>query len=272
VPGAGDGMSFSLGWAHILLGFVAALWAARWLKPAARVLVRFCAGAVVAFCLLMSAESIWFWDNLPLLSYVEYPWRMLQPAALCLALLIAALGPAFDALPRYRRTALAAALALLIVPNVAHLQAGRTADPDLALWTPAHMAASGFETTTAGEITPKWVEIVRGPASPRVAQVGGGDAEITDRVSTPFEWAGRVRAKTKSTVQIERTYYPGWTVQIDGRDATPEPAQLTGRLQFAVEPGDHEVEVAWGRSPARRLGEGISLVAILIAAAIFRRR
>src|SRR5579883_2300144 len=92
-------------------------------------------------------DAVWLWDHLPLLAYVEFPWRLLSVAALCFAMLAAALGPALDALGRWRRPALAAALALLIVPNLFHLAPPRVADVDLALWTPARLASSGYEST-----------------------------------------------------------------------------------------------------------------------------
>ena len=72
--------------------------------------------------ILMLQDAIWLWDRLPLLQYVEFPWRLLGPAAVCVALMVAALGPFLASLERWRTAAFTAALALLIVPNLAHNQ------------------------------------------------------------------------------------------------------------------------------------------------------
>ena len=164
---------------------------------------------------------------------------MLQPAALCLAVMVAALGPALDALPRYRRIAIGAVLALLIVPGLSHFRAGRTADVDLALWTPARLAASGFETTTAAEIPPKWSSCFP-PPSPRTAVVASGEAEIADAVHTPIRVVRQNPRQKPPPSRSTRSYLP--RLVRPGRrrrGQRPFPAQRPAACGFSVEPGDH---------------------------------
>jgi hypothetical protein len=271
VRGPDDGMSFALGWSHLLLIVAAWIWIARRSAPGDRRLMRFLAAISAVYCLLMLDESVWLWDHLPLLPYVQFPWRLLGPVALCGAMLAAALGPALDSLGKWRGLAVAGALALLIVPNLPHLQGPRTVDVDLAHWGPRELSVKRFETTTSGEVTPRWVTAQQ-RYDATAATVAAGRASIRDVARTPFSWSGAVNAEGDSRVRVSFTYYPGWNIRVDGQPVQASPAPGSGLIEFAVPTGNHEVDVSFGRSTARGLGEGISLLALVVLGALARRQ
>lgn len=273
VQGPNDGMSFALGWSHVLLAIVASVWIARRPKLADWRLMRFLAIVASLLCFLMFEDAAWLWKHLPLLPYVELPWRLLGPVALCTAMLVAALGPAIASLRRHRAMAFAAAIALLIIPNLTHLHPGRTAEIDPAFWTPNQLAATGFETTTMGEITPRWMEQVP-PFITEPAVVAAGDAQLRDDRREPFRYSAQIAAKSATRIRVSKAWFPGWTLRIDGRPAEAGPSPVTGQVEFSVPAGTHTVELNFGRSPARGLGESISLlsVAAMAAYAFLRRR
>jgi hypothetical protein len=182
----------------------------------------------------------------------------------------AALAPAIDSLGAWRRPALALALGLLILPNLSHLAPPREADVDLSFWTPRQLAARGFETTTTGEVTPQWMLSV--PPYGAHASVSAGDGQLRERERTPFEWTGDVAARTASRIRLPMAYFPGWSVRVDGRAVDSVPAPVTGLIEFAVPAGEHELMASWGRSPVRRAGEGISLLAIAAIGAFALKR
>lgn len=270
-PGPNDGMSFALGWSHLLLAAAAWIWIARRPKLSDRRLMRFFAATGIVLCILMLENAAWLWDHLPLLPYVELPWRLLGPVALCTAMLVGALGPAIAALRRHGGLAFAAAMALLIVPNLPHLQPGSTAEVDTAFYTPHELAFHGFETTTMGEMTPRWMAAVPG-YTPAAAVVAAGDAQVRDLSRTPFSYQGQVTARTESRIRLSTAWFPGWTVRIDGHPAEAGPAPTTGLVEFLVPAGTHQMDLNFGRSPARRLGESISLFAVLALALWARLR
>jgi hypothetical protein len=214
----------------------------------------------------MLEDSVWLWDHLPLLPYVQFPWRLLGPAVVCVAMLAAAIGPALDSLGKWRGVALTAALALLIVPNLPHLRSPKAVDVDLSFWTPRELAVGGFETTTMGEVTPRWATALP-PYHSVAAGVVAGTGLVRDLARTPFSWSGEVRARSETRVRVAFAYFPGWTVRVDGRPSEAAPARGSGLIEFAVPPGNHEVDVSFGRSAARRLGEAISLLALLMLTA-----
>ena len=194
LPGPNDGMSFALGWSHLLLAAIVWIWISRKPGLADRGLFRFFGASAVVLCVLMLQDALWFWQQVPLLQNVQLPWRLLGPVAICIALVIAQLGRLLSHAPRWRNLGMAAALALLIVPNLSHMHPKQLVDVDLTFWTPEQLSLRGFETTTMAEASPRWMTGL--PAyTPVAATVLSGDAEIRRPGRTPFDWSSPVIAK-----------------------------------------------------------------------------
>jgi hypothetical protein len=262
VPGPHDGMSFSLGWSHVLLALAAWIWVARRARPEGGRVARFFGVAAVTACLLMLQDAVWVWDHVPLLPYVEFPWRLLGVAALCLAMLVAALAPAIDGLGRWRRPAVAAALGLLIVPNLFHLAPPRVAEIDVALWTQERLAETGYESTTFGEVAPRWM--TNAPPAGMRAAIASGAAQVREEWREPFAYRAQVAASVASRVRLPYAWFPGWALRVDGRPAESGPEAGSGLVEFAVAPGSHEVDLRFGRTWDRVLGEAISFLALAV--------
>jgi hypothetical protein len=267
VPGPDDGMSFALGWSHLLLALLAYVWLSRApsLKADKR-LLRFFAAAAAILCVLMLEDALWFWEQMPILQNVQLPWRLLGPVAVCLAFLVAPLGKLLELTPRWRFAGMTGALALLIVPNLAHLHPSRTVDVDLAFWTPQQLARRGVETTTMAEVTPRWIT-----GLPRyrldAAMVLSGDAQIASTGRAPFQWTSQVKSSAPSTLEMSTAWFPGWEGRIDGRKVSAGPGTLSGLLTFQVPSGEHTVRVSYGRTGLEETAAGISAISLILATA-----
>lgn len=142
-------------------------------------------------------------------------------------------------------------------------------DVDLQFWTPQRLATSGYESTTNGEVTPRWITSM--PVyNPVAAKVVSGDATIQSPGRTPFDWASRVQGSGTSTLEISTAWFPGWEARVDGQSVSAGP-DASGLLTLQVPPGDHLVEVFYGRGGFEKLALGISIAALIltIAAAMF---
>jgi hypothetical protein len=215
----------------------------------------------------MLEDAVWLWDRVPLLQYVEFPWRLLGPVAVCLALLVAPLGPVLASLGRWRTAGFAAAMALLIVPNLPHNQPKQFRDVDLALWTPPQLALRGIEVTTAAEYAPRWMEAWP-DYDARPARMITGQAKIQQDARTPVSWSGRFQAQGAGTAEMALAFFPGWEVRVDGLPVPVEPAKPTGLIRFQIPAGEHRVEARWTRTPPRLWGDGLSLLSLAVLAAV----
>lgn len=274
VPGDQDTLSFSLGWSHVVLVLLAFALAVLYRKTATWRWLWFFAGATLVYCFLMTSESERIWDRVSLLQFLEFPWRLLGVACLCVALLVAALAPLLDALPRGRNVAFAAALALLIVPNFRHNRPVQYRAENLAQWSSTRISERGIEATTAFEYVPRWVKAwpIYNPQGYSIVS-GDGEVQMTTRRVTA--WGADVHASQPMTLDLAVTWYPGWTVQVDGERVQAGPADPTGLIRVEVPSGTHHVDAAFKRTWPRWLGQAISwvsLVTLLLLAAIELRR
>ena len=264
LPGPNDGMSFAIGWSHLLLAIVVWIWISR--RPALgdRRLMRFFGAAAVLLCILMLEDALWVWQQLPLLQNVQLPWRLLGPVSLCMALLIAPLGRLLASVPRWQCAGMTAALALLIVPNLSHLHSRQPVDVDLLFWTPQQLSIRGFETTTMAEVTPRWIAGLP-PYTPAAATVLSGDAEIRRPFRTPLSWSSPVVSKVASTIEMKTAWFPGWEVRVDGQPVPAGPGKPSGLITFQVPAGTHNIDVRYGRTGTEKVAAGISIAAAILA-------
>ncbi len=269
-PGDNDGMSFSLGPGHVFLA-AAAIVAIVWRRRRWTRWIVFFAGVTAIFCLLMTPAAQWIWDRAALLQFLAFPWRMLEPAALALAALIAALAIALDQ-GTASKMAFAGAMIVLIAPNLRHMQAGHYREIDLASWTPEQIAQRGLEVTTYAEYRPVWMEIV--PPYRPLPVIASGIAVIQQTGRSPEAWSGIVSAAAPATAELSLAYFPTWRIRVDGREIPAFPAEKTGLLRFNVSPGEHVISAVWRRTPMMWVADGMSVVAfcILIALAVPERK
>ncbi|MBI3939770.1 MAG: YfhO family protein, partial [Acidobacteria bacterium] len=269
LPGDQDGMSFSLGWSHLILIGGVWLWARRCAVRFDQRLVLFMAAAAGALCVVMTPASRWLWDRLLLLQYVEFPWRLLAPTSVCVALVIAPLGRALMAGGHGTRR-LACALALLVLPNLSHAQPSRYFDLEPAEWTPAQIARRGIAVTTKEEYEPKWVTR-RSLFRPEPLRVISGSAQVLQANRTPVRWTAEVRVAQQAALELSNSYYPGWKVLVDGLDVPVGIAQGSGLMQINIPPGVHRILVQFHRTGTRWLGDFASLLSLLVMAGLWRK-
>jgi hypothetical protein len=237
-------------------------------RPQPRRQVFFFGLALAVYLFLMTAVSQPLWEKLPFLVYVQFPWRLLGPAALCLAVLIAA---TIDLLPRPAWTRLAAVLAIitLVLSSLAWLDARYCAGP--AAPTISEMQA--FErqtelvgTTAAAEYLPRTVATVPWQPADRLFTVApfAPGASLTGETNKGVTAAVSLRSDRETAVVANVFAYPGWRVWVDGQPVAVTPAAATGLVTFTVPAGERQIEMRFGETPLRLAANVLSWLALVV--------
>ena len=271
VAGPGDGMSFTLGPVHLIA--VAAALVLLWRMGKAEARGR----SWLVFFLVLLAVAVFFastfsqplWDRLPLLQYLQFPWRFLTLAAFSSALLCAAVfvllfsgGVRFDRrLPDVAMVALLTALLLWGLPKAWPEKFLALNETD---YSPQAIAAQGLTVTTAGEYAPVWVQQrPTAPAGEPLTFVAGQGRVVSSQLSVATRQF-IVEAVVESRLRLNTFYFPGWTLYVDGVERPIDYSNPQGVMEFSLGSGLHGVKFAFEDTPVRAWAGRLSLLALLV--------
>lgn len=243
-------------------------------------------GGVGVFLILPASDGIW--QALPLLQYLQFPWRWLGPVALSLAVLVGMNALWITRLPeRFQSALIAACIVPLIVLAAPAFTVPEWRYPELDTSVAAiqQSEAAGIQrgTTFTDEYRPRDVKTVPGPVPELLADYA--DSFPIDRGNVPEgvnsalinsglidnEW--QIRADDAFRMEVYTFYWPGWTATIDGQTVPITPSAEHGLITFEVPAGRHTVRVSLGTTLPRVAGaliSGLSLIALLAAVAFLR--
>jgi hypothetical protein len=239
---------------------------------------------LVGFCFMTLPSSRLLWDSLPLLQYIQFPWRFLGPAALCAALL-AAVG--ISCLPpRVSVLASGTLIALLVLTSLGWFYPDHQpppSDTSIAGMIAWERGTDTLGTTAKGEYLPVWVHrfpeeqvleagdrpletIVRLPPESlpegtRVLRADYGPLDATIELEAPVAFRARYLA----------FYFPGWRAHVDGESVAVAPTSPDGLVTFDVPGGRHTIQVSFGETPLRLLADVVSLLGLALLAYVMLR-
>jgi hypothetical protein len=228
--------------------------------------VRFFGLALFVYLFMMTAVSEPIWDVLPLIEFVQFPWRLLGPAAVCAAFLTAA---TIDLLPRGRWRLAGGGLAIsLLILTVLFWFHPRYC-PGLDQPTIADMQA--FErdthtigTTARGEYLPRPVVQMPPEVADQPFATDNPYLTILSQERRGVTYRASVSASQPTTVTVNSFVYPGWRAEVNETAVTITPSPTYGLITFAVPAGSHELTVTFGETPMRQAANWVSILSLLI--------
>ena len=272
LPGPDDGMNLSIGLWLVLLGLAALPLGVKKLRQHRALFWSFLILALISLFATLAPSKI-FWDVIPMIKLVQFPFRFLAPGTLFLALvaagMVAALLPgSSDTLhPLLLVLAFAILLGSWVYAKPQHTPAPMSAQTpvadiqfelDYADMRGSTAFAQGKPQTSpkvaaylAGEPLPL-AEIIEGAGTVTTVRHGAGDERV------------RVQADAPVTLQFYTYWYPGWRAWIDGQEVATRASGPDALITLEVPAGQHEVHIRFTNTPLRTLAAIISLFTLLI--------
>ena len=215
---------------------------------------------------LMSSSSAGLWENIPLLSRLQFPWRLMTLTTVGAAILAGCQGP-------FKRRSSGA---LVLVWAIANLWIGNLADDQRKLrklpfdepQSAAEIAMQHFAPDIADEWLPRLARIDRHAiVDRRVA--GGPGCEASDYYQQQGVLRCRVRADADSYVDLPHIFFPvGWTADVDGKEVPVEP-NAEGLMRVRLPAGTRgRLKLEFAMTPMRRLGLLISGASVVVMAPV----
>lgn len=266
VPGPYDGMSFFMGAINIVLIVLTALSITIFRKrysPKQKILLIWCLASVLISIFMMNFRSTYFWDNLPLLPYFQFPWRFLMITTFATPLLVVSL----DVIKFKELTA-----AILIVATILingnffkpHDFLARDDSYYLNRYIPAPQASADYKLTQEEYLRLPNATLERPaqnypivtPDDPSIVQVNTiNSLHHLINISTPQE----------KTFNYNKYFFPGWVLKINGRRQYIKIGEPFGQITFTVPKGNTLVEVYFQETVFKRILDVVSLLALILA-------
>lgn len=278
IPGAErDGMSFQIGWIHILGWFLSLLTAKYlWRKnKETSILILFFSAMAALGVFMIHPRSLFVWDLVEPLKYVQFPWRLLALITFFVSLLS---GSIFLRVDPKRWMVLGSVLMVLVVAanftyfrpekflqvSEAELLTGENWDkqikrsifdflPIYAQEPPAELATSKYEVVV-------------------------GDAKIRDykEGTNWFEFVAETEGHT--ILRLSKYYFPNWRVFVNGQEAVIEyKNNHLGLITLIMGSGTHNITGRLEDTTIRAASNlitlgGITVFILLIPTQILRTR
>lgn len=268
VPGIGQDlpMSFELGLPALVLLAVAAL-TLRKAPASARPVLALSGVAFLGGLLLATPLGAPVYRAVPLLRFVQFPWRFFVLVSLGAAVLGGAGLGAF--LDRRRSTVRLTGAAVAVVMIVAAVRPilGPKPNGRIPGWAvdPAELARTRQTTTGVGEYQPVWVTEREAPRGFErgVKVVGEGRARGTGRRAGRYDFT--VEAAAPVTVILRDVYFPGWEATANGASLVLGPLPGPGLIRFELPSGTHQIRARLEPTSLRRDARRVSAAAAALA-------
>lgn len=234
-----------------------------------------------AFALLTLPLSRLVWDSVPLIEFIQFPWRLLGPGAFCAAVLT---GGCVNISPK--RSAWIAGVVMLALAY-GHLgwwyarYCGPMEEITLARTVEYERATGTIGTTAKGEFLPTTVRVFPDDTAIADALIRGeqpvyvsGLPENTPLVienADVLAYRATLTLTAPARLIFKQFYYPGWQATLNGQAVSITPTPDFGFISVSVPAGVNTVEFSFGNTPLRTAGELVSwaTVLILLAASVW---
>src|SRR5258708_519195 len=220
--------------------------------------------------MLMIRQSSFFWMHLPKLRFVQFPWRWMAIVAVPYAYFFAA------ATVRGRMRWMWILLMIFVAGGTAAFLVRKTWwDPDeIPTLREAIADDQGFEGTD--EYDPVGDDRTNLPEKAPRAQIlppnesegSAPQAEIRIERWTAEERSLRVTSSAPLRLGLRLLDYPAWRVEVNHKAVTPQHAETNGEMIVPLSPGTQRVAVKLERTPDRKVGIAISVMAVLALLAL----
>lgn len=255
-----DGMSFMVGKPQLILAAIAlAGWIFMGLKNRQRPSLIVGSGLLLSVIpvFLMIKQSDAIWRIIPGSAYIQYPWRFLAYAVLGMSI-------SAGSISLFIPSRLLRLLLVFLLASGTIFYSVRFFKPQYIYLTDAGtLESTGYLSYEVSKISDEYL-----PADFKVPQnydeianlpiTVPGESDVSYVVNKATYAKIRLVLESDNRMRINKTDFPGWRYLIDGVRITPE---IVDSVPFTeISAGSHTVELIFGNTPIRSVGNIISVI------------
>lgn len=264
VPGGEkDGMSFQIGVVHILFWILALislklLWKKD--KMTSR-LILFSSILILFSVFLINPRSKWFWDLIPSMKFIQFPWRFLMVIAFFISLIAPTILIASN--QKFQKWFLIGGITLVVLLNFFYFRPERFLNVDERELLTGERWDRQIKRSIF-DYLPKAAKEPPAELATTRYQILAGETYILDfeEKSNLIKFESDTRSHT--ILRLSQYYFPNWKIFIDGKETKVDYENTLGLMTIILGVGHHNVEVKLFDTPIRTLGNTLTGFGIII--------
>jgi hypothetical protein len=287
-PGLEDGFPFQLGAIPVVFGFLSLVALRRIERGELRRLLLFFQATTVVIIFLMLPASALLWEVLRLVTFAQFPWRLLTLAIVALSFLAGSILGGADSPSQGVSPLVAVTLAALVILGSYPYLIPQIVEPAEG---PVSLQGLMQFQRSAGEMTGSTTWVHEIPTwSPLAQHMVSEDEPLTTKVdygTLPSKKGERIRVGTKGygttfekvsfrarkegRITFNTFYYPGWHAYLLESEEGPIERELKivphgtwGKITVNVPEGDHYLLLRFEDTPARLVGKYVTALSTLV--------
>lgn len=277
--GPNDGMSLQIGWVQWMGAVVAGLLAfLSFFKKKTKdknISVLLLIFVVWGFFVFMThAKSVFIWEFTPLLSFAQFPWRLLGLVIFFSSFLVAGLVSFLKL--RWKIYFSFLIILILLVLNIGYFHP-ETYYPKMT--DKEILSGESLKTQSMAAILdylPKTVKSIPQELAPASPLVYRGNALITEYQKRSNFWRFTFESldDRETKVLVPVFSFPSWTVLVDQKATSYQISDPEGLILLSIPAGKHTIVGWFENTPVRSAGNAITLItlSVLILYIVFRQQ
>lgn len=244
-----DDLSFQIGLVHwAILGLSAVVYLVKFkkLKKFQKTSYLFFVACYLFSLFMQHNKSTQIWEILPVLKFIQFPWRFLA-----ISIFFASLfgGWLVDCFKRYKYLLMLLIVIAAILVNYKYFRPEKYYFDSIDEHYISHEAILHKNDEVPKDYLPIWVKVLNEERikKPKVLL---GKANVSGFKQNVINASFKVNAEEESIIEVPIAYFPGWP---------GEPSEL-GLITLKVPEGEQEIDLNFKNTPIRSLGNIISVV------------
>lgn len=265
--GPKDDLSLQVGHIHWIISLVSLLVALIILKKnvilSSLIVVIFSLTAFFTF--LSHQQSSFIWEALPVLQYLQFPWRFLTLTIFGTSFLAGSIVFLFDKFSMKFRASL---IIILLGVTIFFYKDYFRWEKHWSWVDDSHKFSGELWKLqiTAGifDYLPKGAKLPPPDPPDGDAKIVEGKGIVEKVFKNSIKQEYSVNMEENGIFQINTFYFPGWIYKVDGQKVEPTLEKELGLPQFSLNPGEYRVSAYFTNTPVRNTGNGLSGVSWII--------
>ena len=255
---ARDPMPVGIGWLHIF-AFFSSIYLIRKAESRRRLTIAFFIFLSIAGTFLITPFSKKIWEVIPLIKFLQFPWRLLSVIAFGTSFLFGSFG-LISGKKKYFFCG------IILIVTIAFY--GRYARPYRYIGTtdidlePCKISCRDTKTAYSDEYLPIWV-IEKPSKKDECVVISKGKGVISGLRRQGSDYDFSISARGDTEIMLDSYWYPGWRVWVDDREIPIAINEFDGRICFSVPPGEHRILVRFLDTRLRMTAKMISLLSLI---------